>query len=67
MAMRIVFYFEDGTPRPVAIAKNDMHDVMRIKGDIQKSTGRKVIAHTVEFLSIAEMEKEMFTVRPMRM
>lgn len=67
MAMRITFYFEDKTPRPVAIATGDMHRVMKIKGDIQKATGRKIIAHRIQFISIKEMEAEMFIVRPLDM
>lgn len=66
MAMRITFYFEDGSPRPVVIVGNDLHKMIEIKGDIQKTRGRKIVAHRVEFISIKEMETEMFIVRPMR-
>lgn len=66
MAARVVFYFEDGSPY-VTTGIYNMSKIILIKGDIQEQTQRKIVAHFVEFLTIGELDKEMFIVRPMRM
>lgn len=65
MATRAVFYFVDDTYYSLA-GTYSMRKLMEIKGDIQELRGKKVVGHRIEFLSLVELEREYWTVRPLR-
>lgn len=66
MAAKVIYFFEDGDYYSISGAY-DMRKIMRIKGDLQETTKKKIVAHKIVFISLAELEKEYWSVRPMRM